>query len=149
MLLDIASSFPSLCSAATQAEPRELVPEGRAALSVCDAELRQLLFAPSPRQAFAGLLLTRDLLALSPYRTEGEVKTASMFFGRLRLLREVITAPSPQYLLVGSRRVGKSSFLHRLLAELPANRPDLDPIHLDLLNISDPARVARKASQGV
>jgi ligand-binding sensor domain-containing protein len=129
-------------------KPRpELIPEGNAALLISDEELRELLFAQSPQQVFAGLLLTRGLLAISPYRTEGPVKSPEMFFGRDPLLRELITAPSLQFLLVGPRRVGKSSLLHRVLGNLPTHHPDLEHVYLDLLNISDPARIARKLAR--
>ncbi len=136
--------LPFLILCRDPAAVRELIPEGRVALIVGDQELRRLLFAPSPRQLLAGLLLTRDLLALSPYRPEGAVRSAAMFYGRGRLLRELMTADPLHFLLVGPRRVGKSSVLRRLREDLRVVRPELPVVHLDLGGVSEPGRVLRK-----
>ena len=46
---------------------RPFVPDEWATLVLTEAILRNLLFASSPQQTFAGLLLTNGLLVLSPY----------------------------------------------------------------------------------
>lgn len=104
-------------------------------LHLGEAELRALLFAPDPSRRLAGLLHARRLLASSPYSHEGDVKSATMFVGRDALLRDLATAASPQAILVGPRRVGKTSLLKRLAQTLRLNRPELDVHFLDLLGI--------------
>ena len=104
-------------------------------LHLGDPELRALLFAPDPSRRLAGLLHARRLLASSPYSHEGDVKSATMFVGRDALLRDLATAASPQAILVGPRRVGKTSLLKRLAQTLRLNRPELDVHFVDLLGI--------------
>lgn len=104
-------------------------------LQLGESELRALLFAPDPSRRLAGLLHARRLLASSPYSHEGDVKSATMFVGRDALLRDLATAASPQAILVGPRRVGKTSLLKRLAQTLRLNRPELDVHFLDLLGI--------------
>ena len=55
---------------------RPFVPDEWETLVLTEAMLRNLLFASSPQQTFAGLLLTNGLLALSPYRPSGRSKTS-------------------------------------------------------------------------
>lgn len=126
---------------------RRLIPDGYAALLIDEPVLRELLFAHNPQQTFAGLLLTRGLYALSPYQTEGEVHNPAMFYGRDRLLRELIQAASPQFLLVGPRRVGKTSLLRRLMEQLPTRRPERQIVALNLLGIDDYGRFGRELAR--
>jgi ligand-binding sensor domain-containing protein len=104
-------------------------------LHLGEAELRTLLFAADPSRRLAGLLHARRLLTSSPYSHEGDVKSATMFVGRDALLRDLATAASPQAILVGPRRVGKTSLLKRLAQTLRLNRPEFDVHFLDLLGI--------------
>jgi hypothetical protein len=104
-------------------------------LHVRETELRALLFSPEPARKLAGLLHARRLLTSSPYSHEGDVKLATMFFGREALLRDLATAASPQCILVGPRRVGKTSLLKRLTESLRSHRPQLDVYFLDLMGI--------------
>ena len=128
---------------------RQLVPEQYVALLIDDALARELLFARDPSQTLAGLLLTRGLLALSPYSEKGAVADPAMFYGRDRVLRELMQSASPQCLLVGPRRVGKTSLLRRLEDQLPKRRPELQPVFLDLLGIDDPTAVIRRLARAL
>jgi hypothetical protein len=123
--------FLMLCRQAEKG--RHLLPGDRVALIIDEPVLRELFFAPQPSQTLAGLLLTRGLLALSPYSIQGEVKNPHMFYGRERDLREIVQAETPQFLLVGPRRIVKSSLLRRLQDELPRQQPALQVLSLDLL----------------
>jgi len=67
-----------------------------------------------------------------------------MFYGRGRVVRELLTAAAPHTILVGPRRVGKTSLLRRLCEQLPARRPELELVYLDLLGIDDPERIVRE-----
>ncbi len=126
------------------AEIRKTLPRRYDAVILDDDALGRLLFAPNPAQTFAGMLHTRGHLALSPYSTSGEVKEAGMFFGRERLLREISKTETPRHMVVGPRRVGKSSLLRQLQQTLADKRPNLEVHYLDLLGLSDPARVLKR-----
>ncbi|WP_437316062.1 two-component regulator propeller domain-containing protein [Sorangium sp. So ce385] len=122
---------------------RDVLPADLGSLRLGERELKALLFARDPQRTFAGLLHARRLVALSPYTTSGEVKDEQMFFGRVALLKELLIASSIQHIVIGPRRVGKTSLLKRLLRELPARRPDVDAAFVDLLGVADPTRAAR------
>jgi hypothetical protein len=127
--------------------PRDIIPADYAYLHLGERELKSLLFARSPEQTFAGLLHTRGLIALSPYDTSGAVKEEPMFFGRIALLRELLLATSVQQIIVGPRRVGKTSLLKNLQRELPARRADTEVVFLDLLGIKDLHKAARNLAR--
>ncbi|WP_438027032.1 two-component regulator propeller domain-containing protein [Sorangium sp. So ce233] len=122
---------------------RDLLPADLASLRLGEREFKALLFARNPQHTFAGLLHARRLVAVSPYATAGEVKDEQMFFGRVALLKELLLASSIQHIVIGPRRVGKTSLLKRLLRELPARRPDVEAVFVDLLGVADHARAAR------
>ncbi len=114
-----------------------------------EPDLRGIAFSPDPRSALAALILQRsELAALCPYSYQGPVKDAkaTLFFGRERELRELLAADSRFIVVVGPRRVGKSSLLlaaqralrdegraTRYLTLRNANSPG------DLLSLLDPA----------
>ncbi|KYF79282.1 hypothetical protein BE11_37390 [Sorangium cellulosum] len=122
---------------------RDLLPADLGSLRLGERELKALLFARNPQHTFAGLLHARRLVAVSPYATAGEVKDEQMFFGRVALLKELLLASSIQHIVIGPRRVGKTSLLKRLLRELPARRLDVEAVFVDLLGVADHARAAR------
>ena len=55
-----------------------------------------------------------SLKDVSPYQLNGDVKNESNFFGRVEILREIISNSSVNYLIVGARQLGKSSILKAL-----------------------------------
>jgi hypothetical protein len=122
---------------------RDIIPPDFVAFVIGEPELKTLLFAKSPEKTLAGLLHTHGLLAVSPYGTAGAIKDALMFFGRGALLREILVASSTQQIVVGPRRVGKTSLLLTLRREISARLPNLDAVFLDLLGIKDPQKAAR------
>jgi hypothetical protein len=126
---------------------REILPADFVALPLGEPELKALLFARSPERTFAGLLHTRGLLAVSPYSTAGAVKEEPMFFGRDALLRELLLASSVQQIVVGPRRVGKTSLLKILQRDLPSRHPGAEVVFLDLWGIKDAAKAARNLAR--
>jgi hypothetical protein len=128
--------LPYLLLAAGEVPPG-LLPSDLGALKIGERELRALLFAPSPERTFAGLLHARGLVALSPYATSGEVGEEQMFFGRVGLLREMLLAPQVQAIVVGPRRVGKTSLLKRLQKEIPGRHAHVEAIFVDLYGDED------------
>lgn len=103
-------------------------------------------FADYARAAWRGGSLVEGLWAraraqlrltvFSPYRTSGGLPPGSpLFVGRekeLDFIRQKL--PVASILVVGCRRVGKTSLLNRVWYELQ-NHPDLLPIYLDLQGI--------------
>ncbi len=138
------TELPFLLLCRDRARGRAIVPAGRDALVFSERELREILFALSPRQTLTGVLLTRDLLALSPYNPRGPVKDPEMFYGRDRLMRQLLFARDPHALLVGPRRVGKTSVLRRLADKLPQRRPELDVVSMNFLAVKNFAQAVHE-----
>ncbi|MCP4696826.1 MAG: AAA family ATPase [Gammaproteobacteria bacterium] len=88
----------------------QVVPDNRA--------LTRLLLA-DPGQA-AGLAFAQiiaeqvKVTRISPYQSSGGVKKAGMFFGRTRLLADILQREPRNYLLTGARQSGKTSLLREL-----------------------------------
>lgn len=86
-----------------------------------EADLRAIGWDRQPTRHLAGLLWQRaDLRALSPYQTSGDVRDPAMFFGRDAELRELCAGRCRALLVIGPRKVGKSSLLKRAAAQLSA-----------------------------
>ncbi len=78
-------------------------------------ELTTLLLHPEPVCIFTELLtdqLARKLI--SPYQTEGGITKEMVFFGREELLTRILNRDLANYLIIGGRQLGKSSFLKKI-----------------------------------
>jgi hypothetical protein len=105
-----------------------------------EGELRTLLWSPRPGHTLAGYLLTRGLdTSLLPYATAGEVEDERMFFGRGQVLNELYQ--KPRHLLIGPRRIGKSSLLRRLAERSQEiahmGETEREVIYLDFTDVED------------
>ena len=79
-------------------------------------EMTRLLLAAQPSQALAHLLAIHlDPILLSPYQTSTPVYKAALFFGRSQLLATLIKHNERNQLVIGGRKMGKSSLLQALL----------------------------------
>ncbi|MBX2798699.1 MAG: AAA family ATPase [Myxococcales bacterium] len=106
-----------------------------------DRQLATLLLSADPRATLAGMLFRQGIAReLSPYGTTGAVKRPDMFYGRARVLRRITSMQPPSALVVGPRRVGKSSLLAQLKRILQA--PDHRVIRLHLQGLSSPDDIA-------
>ena len=79
------------------------------------AELMELLLSSQSQKKFIEIL--SNCLAfkdVSPYQINGDVKNASNFFGRVEILRDIISNKNSNYLIVGARQLGKSSIFGAL-----------------------------------
>ena len=78
-----------------------------------DGELSALLLAAEPVDAFARLIARYVKVArISPYQTSLGVRKESGFFGRTRILSDILNRGDlANYLVVGGRQLGKSSLL--------------------------------------
>jgi len=56
-------------------------------------------------------LLLKDV---SPYQTSSALHSESNFFGRVEIIRDIITKENANYLIVGARQLGKSSIIKAL-----------------------------------
>jgi hypothetical protein len=74
--------------------------------------LTELLLSPTPLDVFARLVSSQiKVTRISPYQTGGGVNKEAVFFGREQLLAHIMQREPANYLLVGSRQLGKSSLL--------------------------------------
>lgn len=75
-------------------------------------ELTELLLSPNPLSVFTRLIARQvPLTRVSPYKTGGGIDKAGGFFGRTQLLGHVLNREPANYLVVGGRQIGKTSFL--------------------------------------
>ena len=63
-----------------------------------------------------------NLNFISPYQANQSVDNASMFFGREQIITKVTQREPKNYLIVGARRVGKSSLLKAMHRKIENNR---------------------------
>ena len=78
-------------------------------------ELTTLLLHPDPVCIFTELLtdqLAREFI--SPYQTQGGITKEMVFFGREELLAKILNRDLANYLIIGGRQLGKSSFLKKI-----------------------------------
>jgi hypothetical protein len=84
-------------------------------------DLKHILLADSPREEFLNLLVEQvNIAALSPFRIAGPVQ--KMFFGRKneiqRIMNSITHSGAKCYAIIGPRRIGKTSLIFRIQAEL-------------------------------
>jgi len=76
-------------------------------------DLKEIILAPKPRQAFRHLIITRSNVQ-SPFTLSGATPH-QMFFGRNQELTQIMgRIHETSFVLTGNRRVGKTSILHAL-----------------------------------
>jgi len=95
-------------------------------------ELTELLLSPEPTQVFVRLLASQlQVTNLSPYQTRGGVTKDSSFFGREKILVQILNREPMNYLIIGGRQLGKSSLLKRIERHYQ-NHPKVDCFYLSL-----------------
>ena len=62
-------------------------------------------------KVFADCLLLKDI---SPYQVNSGVTNESNFFGRVEIIRDIISKENANYIIVGARQLGKSSIIKAL-----------------------------------
>jgi hypothetical protein len=92
--------------------------------AVIDAVQQRAIFdAASPTRVMQDVLLEQIPLAqLSPYETNRFV-TGNRFFGRYAYLKKILQQPKANFLIMGIRRIGKSSLLHEVQRQLDLSDP--------------------------
>jgi hypothetical protein len=84
------------------------------------------------------------LTAISPFQTSGPIAPGSRyFFGREKEMEFIqATLRRASILVVGSRRVGKTSLLNQV-RHWARSQPDLEPIYIDLQRVGDEKKFKR------
>ncbi|MDM8569523.1 hypothetical protein QUF50_08465, partial [Thiotrichales bacterium HSG1] len=78
-------------------------------------ELIALLLSPTPTEIFANLLVRQlKVTNISPYQTRRGVTKNSGFFGRENILAQVFYTNPKNYIVVGGKKIGKSSLLKKI-----------------------------------
>jgi len=78
-------------------------------------ELTALLLQPKPTDVFVFLLANQlAITQISPYMTKGGVTKNSAFFGREKIITDILNRKLANYLIIGGRQLGKSSLLKRI-----------------------------------
>ncbi|MCP3962171.1 MAG: hypothetical protein GY719_30380 [bacterium] len=103
-----------------------------------EKELQRLFLARRYSRHFNRLIRLRiGIGRLNPYTTEKPVERLEMFFGRADEVDKILSRPGTDYMVVGSRRIGKSSLL-KYLEKITAKSEERAPIYLDCSSIGDP-----------
>ena len=125
---------------------REWVPKNRSCIRGSAGQLKLLSFATEPNHALFGIMLTKGLLTEnhSSYVISGEVKNEEMFFGRTQEVRDLVNSGNAGMILVGPRRVGKTSILYAARKQLAEEKPEVEVIFLSLLRVHESAEAARR-----
>jgi len=78
-------------------------------------EMSRLMLSHDPQDSFVKIL-SHCLLAkdVSPYQTNSGVNSEANFFGRVEILREIVSNDEVNYLIVGARQLGKTTILQAL-----------------------------------
>ncbi|MAS92468.1 MAG: hypothetical protein CMO55_04660 [Verrucomicrobiales bacterium] len=113
------------------------------------SEVSTLLLAPLPQNTLLGLLHGQGLLQWSPYSVSGEVADSEMFYGRKELLRTLLHAERLGRIVVGPRRMGKTSLLRRLEERTKEERKNVIPVFVDMMGISNERRAIRSFQKAV
>jgi predicted AAA+ superfamily ATPase len=78
-------------------------------------EITKLFLEPNPKELLLDILSRHlSLDNISPYQVTRGVDNASIFFGREKIIKDITQRNPRNYLIVGARRVGKSSLLKAL-----------------------------------
>lgn len=87
---------------------------------VTQTDLTRILLSSTPTDTFANVIARdADLGEISPYQTGGGVTEEAMFFGRRDEISLLAGRAAKNHLLVGARKMGKSSILQRLTRQAP------------------------------
>ncbi len=80
--------------------------------------LKKIILSDNPYHTFKQNILKKiSLKKVSPYHTSGLAK--SVFYGRSDTIQQIINASDKNFSIVGARKIGKSSLLHKIKEQLP------------------------------
>lgn len=94
-----------------------------------EKQQKQVSEAASATRVVLDLLLNQmSRTQLAPYETTRPV-TGSRFFGRKEFLNKILTHPKDNFIVIGIRRIGKSSLLHEVKRIMDQTDPPADGEH--------------------
>ncbi|MCK4766696.1 MAG: hypothetical protein KAW12_31175 [Candidatus Aminicenantes bacterium] len=83
-------------------------------ITIEENELKKIIFSNRPSQLFKMAILAKlSLSKVSPYHIVGPARAT--FYGRSHIIDLVYGATSRSFSLVGARKIGKTSLLHKML----------------------------------
>ncbi len=89
-------------------------------VSIDENDLKKIIFSERPKEIFRQIILSKSSLQkISPYQTTG-VAIAN-FYGRSDIINQINGSPQKSFAIVGGRRIGKSSLLHKIKKNCPPN----------------------------
>ncbi len=98
-------------------------------------DLTRLLLSPRTQYVFSRLVASHfdNLIAISPYQIGGGVAKESIFFGRNQEIADIMERSYNNYLLIGTRQIGKTSLL-RAIERRYQTCPQVDFYYISLVN---------------
>jgi len=116
-----------------QRDLRKIAADPAKMLVVPDShEITSLLLSPDPQETFAKLIASYvEVTHISPYMTGGALNKESLFFGRGQILADIMNREPANYLILGTRQIGKSSLLYAIERRYRDN-PDVDCHYIQL-----------------
>jgi Cdc6-like AAA superfamily ATPase len=94
-------------------------------------DLKKIVFSNRPRDTTRNMILGKlSLQTVSPYQTAGPARVT--FYGRSNTIRQITREANTSYAIVGARKIGKTSLLHKIIENPPPNTDyifmNLDPL---------------------
>jgi histone H3/H4 len=89
-------------------------------IAIAENDLKRIIFSERPEGIFKKIILSKlSLQKISPYQTAGPAK--ANFYGRSDIINQITRSTDTSYAIVGARKIGKSSLLHKLKDNPPPN----------------------------
>lgn len=87
-------------------------------IAIEENDLKKILLSGRPQETFRRIILSRlSLQYISPYQTHGPARAT--FYGRSNIINRIIGSPHTSFAIVGARKIGKSSLLHKIYDNPP------------------------------
>ena len=87
-------------------------------IAIVENDLKKILLSKRPHETLRRIILSRlSLHYISPYKIQGPATTT--FYGRSDNINRIIGSPHTSFAIVGARRIGKSSLLHKIYDNPP------------------------------
>lgn len=89
-------------------------------ITMAENELKKIFFSKQPAGVLKKIILGKlPLTRVSPYQIAGPVKVT--FYGRSDIIDRIIGSTNKCFAIVGGKKIGKTSLLHRIYEKQPEN----------------------------
>ncbi|NIR04994.1 MAG: hypothetical protein GTN82_06175, partial [Candidatus Aminicenantes bacterium] len=100
-------------------------------ITIDENELKKIAFSMQPAEVLRKIILGKlPPQRISPYQTSGPVKAA--LYGHKGMINQITGSPGKSFAVVGARKIGKTSLLHRIYDNPPPNTTHIS-MDLDLV----------------